>query len=360
MRLNPKAKFVMKGFSLILLLTLALVLSSNPVQAKKEELNLLIWCDHADPNLLRPFEEKHNVRINFKEYEATGVALALLEQSNPGDWDVFVCDTVDIARVAKLGLLAPLNESDFPFNDIYPEIRTPELNKLNGILYGVPEKFGYNTIAFNNSKVDPADMRDARVLWNPKYKGRVAIYDYYIPVIEMVAIGLGIKPSELNNSHLPQIKEKLFLMKEQAALVGDVVQVQTALATGEVDIIAGGGEYAVAGLHKENPALDWVLPDQGGVRWMQSIAVFADSKKKELAVKFLQYILSPEGQARLATSACYWAMPANSKAALDKEEKKILRWDEQPQFIPKSYHYLQPDEALDKAMLDVWTEFLQH
>ena len=84
------------------------------------------------------------------------------------------------------------------------------------------------------------------------------------------------------------------------------------------------------------------------------------SKKKELALKFLQYILSPEGQARLATSACYWAMPANSKAALNKEEKKILRWDEQPQFIPKSYHYLQPDEALDKAMLDVWAEFLQH
>ena len=93
---------------------------------------------------------------------------------------------------------------------------------------------------------------------------------------------------------------------------------------------------------------------------MQSIAVFAGSKKKELALKFLQYILSPEGQARLATSACYWAMPANSKAALNKEEKKILRWDEQPQFIPKSYHYLQPDEALDKAMLDVWAEFLQH
>ena len=58
----------MKGFSLILLLTLTLVLSSNPVQAKKEELNLLIWCDHADPNLLRPFEEKYNVKINFKEY----------------------------------------------------------------------------------------------------------------------------------------------------------------------------------------------------------------------------------------------------------------------------------------------------
>ena len=105
-------------------------------------------------------------------------------------------------------------------------------------------------------------------------------------------------------------------MKELAATVGDVVTVQTALATGEVDIIAGGGEYVVAGLHAENPALDWILPDEGGIRWMQALAVFKDSQRQDLAVKFVQWVLSPEGQARLATSACYWAMPANSKATL--------------------------------------------
>ena len=53
-------------------------------------------------------------------------------------------------------------------------------------------------------------------------------------------------------------------------------------------------------------------------------------------------------------------MPANSKAVLTAEQKKILRWDEQPKFLANSYFYLQPDEDFDKAMLDVWTEFLQH
>jgi spermidine/putrescine transport system substrate-binding protein len=234
------------------------------------------------------------------------------------------------------------------------------MHNVDGKLYAMPEKFGYNTIAYNSSKVDPADMRDAAVLWNPKYKGRIAVYDYYIPVIEMVAIGLGIKPADLNQSHLPAIKEKLFKMKELAAVVGDVVTVQTALATGEVDIIAGGGEFAVSVLHKENPALDWVLPDQGGVRWQQAIGIFAASKNKDMAKNFVRYILGPEGQGKLATSSCYWAMPANSKANLTPEQKKILRWNEQPKFLANSYFYLQPDEAFDKAMLDVWTEFLQH
>ncbi len=355
-----KSKSVVKAVLLFMVITFGFLTVSGPVQAARKELNVLTWCDHTDPDLLRPFEQKHKVRINMKEYDGTGVALALLEQSQPGDWDVFVVDSIDVARVVKLGLLAPLKEADFPFKDIFPQIRTPELHNIQGKLYAMPEKFGYNTIAYNNKKVDPADMRDAAVLWNPKYKGRIAVYDYYIPVIEMVAIGLGIKPTQLNKSHLPAIKEKLFAMKKMSKLVGDVVQVQTALATGEVDIIAGGGEFAVSVLHKENPALDWVLPNQGGVRWQQAIGVFAASKQKDLAVKFVQYILSPEGQGKLATSSCYWAMPANSKAVLTPEQKKILRWDEQPKFLSNSYFYLQPDEAFDKAMLDVWMQFLQH
>jgi spermidine/putrescine transport system substrate-binding protein len=92
---------------------------------------------------------------------------------------------------------------------------------------------------------------------------------------------------------------------------------------------------------------------------MQAIGVFETSKKKKLATEFVKYIVGPDGQARLATASCYWAMPTNSNAALGASEKKRLRWDEQPGFIANSYPYFIPDEALDKAMLEVWTEFLQ-
>ena len=46
------------------------------------ELNALVWCDHTDPALIQPFEEKHNVKVNLKEYEGTGAALAIVEQSH--------------------------------------------------------------------------------------------------------------------------------------------------------------------------------------------------------------------------------------------------------------------------------------
>jgi spermidine/putrescine transport system substrate-binding protein len=45
--------------------------------------------------------------------------------------------------------------------------------------------------------------------------------------------------------------------------VADVVAAQTALATGEVDIVVGGGEWLTAVLAAENPNLDWTIPKQG-------------------------------------------------------------------------------------------------
>jgi spermidine/putrescine transport system substrate-binding protein len=323
------------------------------------ELNALVWCDHTDPALLQPFEEANNVTVNVKDYDGTGVALGLIEQSQPGEWDVFVVDSVDVPRIVDAGLLAELNPDDYPWDDFFADVDLPGTHYQNDKLYAVPEKFGYNTIAFNRDNVSVEAMRDVESLWDPEYDGRIAVYDYYIPVMEQIAISLGIKPSDLTVEDLPAIEQRLMDLKPHVALIGDVVTTQTALATGEVDIIVGGGEFVTAVLTAENPAFDWILPDQGGIRWQQAIGVFADSEKKDLATKFVQYIVSPEGQARLATSSCYWAMPANSKATLIDAEKKILRWDEQEGFVGNSHPYFIPDTDLDAAMLDVWTRFLQ-
>ena len=340
----------------------AFLLGASSFAAAAESLNALVWCDHTDPALIEPFEQAHDVKVNLKEYEGTGAALSILEQSQPGDWDVFVVDGVDVPRIVEAGLLAPLPAGELPTGDLFPELVMAENHTRDGKTYAISEKFGYNTISFNQTKVDPADMNDMSVIWSDKYAGRMAVYDYYLPVIGMVAIGLGKNTADLTEADLPAIREKLFAMKASAKQIGEVVSSQTAIATGEVDVLVGGGEWVTAGLTTDIPELDWVLPEQGGVRWSQSIGVFASSTKPNLALEFVKYILSPEGQARLATSSCYWAMPANAKAAahLTEQQRRALRWDDQPGYLSRSQLYPAPSAELDAKMQDVWTEFMQH
>lgn len=346
-----------------LLLSTAIVALGLSTSARaQEELNALVWCDHTDPALIEPFEKANDVKVNLKEYEGTGAGLSIVEQSKPGDWDVFVVDGVDVPRVAGQGLLAELPKDKLPLGDIFPEVRMDENNAKDGKIYAVTEKFGYNTISYDKTKVDPADMEDLSKLWSEKYKGRIAVYDYYLPLIGITAIEMGKKTAGLTEADLPVIKDRLIALKKNARQVSDVVSSQTALVSGEVDIILGGGEWVTAGLTAEKPNLDWTVPKQGAVRWSQSIGVFKDSTKQDLALKFVQYILSPEGQARLATSSCYWAMPANQKAGavLNDQQKSALRWDKQAGYLKNTQLYPVVDADLDGKMQDIWTEMLQN
>lgn len=335
------------------------ILGLSHVQAMAADLNALVWCDHSDPNLLKPFEDANGIKVNVKEFEGTGAGLAIIEQSQPGDWDIMVIDSIDVRRGVERGLFEALPDGQLPVADLFPEVVMNAATVIDGKRYGITEKFGYNTIGFNKAKVDVKDMDSLSALTGPKYKGRIAIYDYYLPVIGMAAMAIGKKTAELTEADLPAIKEVLVKMKANAKAVTDVAASQTALATGEADILVGGGEWVTAGIAKENPDLDFSVPKEGAVLWSQSLAMFKDSKNKDMALKFIQYIMSPEGQARLATSSCYWGMPASTKAALTDEQKTTLRFAEQPEFLKRAQNYPAPSEDLDKKMQDMWTEMLQ-
>jgi spermidine/putrescine transport system substrate-binding protein len=352
----------MKNFTLKILPLTAAFLASTTALYAEGELNALIWCDHADAALLEPFEKKYDVRVNVKEYEGTAAGLAILDQSRPGDWDVLVIDGVDVARATDLNLLAPLPADQLPTASFFPEVVMAENNIVNGVQYAVTEKFGYNTIAYDKTKVDPGDLESMSGLWLEKYSGRIGIYDYYLPMIGMVGLEQGINTAELSADSVESLRERLYALKDASKQVGEVISSQTALATGEIDILFGGGEWLTAVVATENPNLDWTIPKEGAVRWAQSIAVLADSERKDLALEFVKYVTSPEGQARLATSSCYWGMPANAEAGqlLTDDQKAILRWDQQAEYLQKTQLYPVPDAELDRAMQDLWTDMIQH
>ena len=337
----------------------AMLLLASAAQAEGE-INALVWCDHTDPALLEPFEQAHDVKVNVKEYEGTAAGLAILDQSRPGDWDVMVIDTVDVGRAVDQGLLAALPD-DMGTGDFFPELVMADSNGRDGITYAVTEKFGYNTIAYDKTKVDPADMDDLSILWSDKYAGRIAVYDYYLPVLGLIGLEQATATADLTADSVEALRDRAYALKANARQVSDVVASQTALATGEVDILIGGGEWVTAVLSAENPALDWTVPSQGALRWSQSIAVLEDSENKDMATEFVKYIVSPEGQARLATSSCYWGMPANRAAGdvLTDDQKAALRWDDQDAYLANSQLYPVPDADLDLAMQDLWTDMLQ-
>src|SRR6218665_739896 len=106
-----------------MLLATAAALALTPVAASaQDELNALVWCDHTDPALIEPFEKANNVKVNLKEYEGTGAGISILEQSQPGDWDVMVIDAVDVHRIVDMGMMGEIPADALPKADMFPEL----------------------------------------------------------------------------------------------------------------------------------------------------------------------------------------------------------------------------------------------
>jgi spermidine/putrescine transport system substrate-binding protein len=159
-------KTVSGGLPGRMLLATAAVLAFSPASVMaQDELNALVWCDHTDPALVEPFEKANNVKVNLKEYEGTGAAISIIEQSRPGDWDVLVIDAVDVPRAIDMDILGEMPADKLPLGDLFPEVRMEETTTRDGKVYAVTEKFGYNTISYDKTKVDPADMEDLSVMW---------------------------------------------------------------------------------------------------------------------------------------------------------------------------------------------------
>ncbi|WP_308721465.1 extracellular solute-binding protein [Komagataeibacter xylinus] len=352
--------------------SLLAAMAPAPLWAADEVLNVLTWCDHEDPELLGPFEQANRVRIHFKDIDGTEAVRGILRQAQPGDWDVVIMEETAAAQLAAAGLLAPLDPADFPNTDIPPAIANPASGSYQGQLYSVPEKYGFHAVAFNQARVPAAEMDDINAPWQPSHNGHIAIYDSYLLILSYVALALGLDPAHLTEADLPALHDKLAALRANATLVGDTASVQQALADGQVDIVVGGGGWTTAGVDEggtvttadahapqPRPDLTFTLPRQGGIRWQHGISIVEASQRKALALAFAKYLRTPAAQARLATSSCYWGMPANTRAPLDDTTRAALHWAQQPAYIAASHTFPIVDDAMDAKLRALWADVMK-
>ena len=321
-----------------------------------ESLNILVWADHAGEDVLGPFKEKYGVHVNIKTFEMTPTAVATIQGSSPGFWDVIVVDDADVPLFVENGFIQPLDPARFDLSDFWDEYKHMPTCFIGDTMYAIPTKFGYQGLAYNTNFVDPADVESYACLWDDKYAGKIGFYYYPLQNVETLGFYLGLEPGPLTDEQLDQMADILRDIKKQLKMAGDVTGCQQALANESVYIIAGGAEFITAGMAQDGLPVTWTLPNEGGLRWNETVTLGAGAQNQELAELLIEYYISPEGQARLATSEAYWAMPTNSAASafLTGEQMEILQWDAQPGYLAISMNKVAvgADEAVWDALLE--------
>ena len=196
-------------------------------------------------------------------------------------------------------------------------------------------------------------------MWDPKFKGKVGIYGWYLPNMGNFGRYLGFEnPYDIGMDQLKQLEKTLLELKPQVATITLTASELIQALANESVWMAPAGNWAAVTLKEQGLPIEHVVPDEGAVSWTESLCITSDSKNPDLAEKFLQWMLSPEIQAKLAWADAFHAATPSRKAAqfLKPEQAEILRMTDAGVDIVKrvSPRQLPKDE---EAWKDVWLKF---
>ena len=161
-------------------LALLLVLAALPLVScgkKTPKLNLLVWEGYADPSFVADFERQYRCKVSASYMTSSDELVAKLRGGSAGNYDV-ISPSSDVATmIASAGLASPLELSKIPsYPRLSPQLTSMPLVRINSQVYGVPFMWGPNPLIY-----DTKTIRDApeswNVLWDPKYRGKISVWD---------------------------------------------------------------------------------------------------------------------------------------------------------------------------------------
>jgi spermidine/putrescine transport system substrate-binding protein len=307
----------------------------TPVPEPEAELFVYNWTDYIGEDVIPSFEDTYGVKVTYDFFANTEEAYAKLGNDG-GGYDVSVPISVDIPAFVEKGALLPLDKSLLPnIVNLGTEWSDPGYDPGNA--YSVPYMWWTTGVGYDSSIITEAPT-SSTALWDPRYDGHISMLDDFQEVFAMALIQLGYSA---NTTDAAQMDEALALLEQQKPLVR-VYSTDTigTLSSGDVWIgqIWGADTYAI---QAENENVLYYIPEEGGVKGSDTLAIFAGAQHPIAAHLFINHML--DAQVSAANTNYIYYMGPNA-AAQEFIDPAIL---EDPTLNPAKDLVAKLEELLD-------------
>src|SRR5229473_2718880 len=338
---------------------LALALASGACVKRKESLSLVVWEGYVAPATVHAFEESRHCKVMATYMGTSDELVAKLRGGSASNYDV-ISPSSDVATsIVRAGLAAPLDLSKIPsYNQLSARIRNSPLVKANGQTYGVPFVWGPNPLLYDTTAfAQPPDSWS--ILWNPKYKGKISLWDELSSVYMAAQVLDYDKPDpnqlyNLSDAQLEAVKKKLIELKPNIRKYWSTGGELTNLFQNHEVIAAMGWPLMTNELRKINVPIGETIPKENTTGWIDHLMITAASPRKELAQQFLEYMIEAQTQ-KLVTEVTHYT-PANpgTSQLLSADERKSLHLDDPDEYMKRIYFW--QDVPRRAKYNEIWNE----
>lgn len=270
------------------------------------ELYFYNWSDYIDPETLELFEQEYGVRVIYDTYDANEDMIAKVRAGNSG-YDIVVPSDYAVQIMVDEELVQPLDKS------LLTNIGSMNKNYLGVYFdpenrYSVPYLLGLTGIAYN-SEFFPNGVDSWSALFDPAnlsaIQGKFSMLEdeRETPGAALKFLGQSLNTTD---AALLQRAQELLIAQKPFLAAYNSADVNRKLASGEYVIAHAWSGMAMQsrnGLGDEfsgNPAINFVIPKEGGTIWMDNLVILSDSPNAYTAHVFINFLMRPEIAARNA------------------------------------------------------------
>lgn len=207
------------------------------------------------------------------------------------------------ARLIGLGYLQEIPFDDIPnASNLVPELQNPDWDPDG--TFSLPWQSGMTGIAYNIAETG-RELGSIEDLFDPEFKGKIGMLTELRDTVGLVMLGTGKDPAEATFDAAAEAFDRIDEAKSNG-------QIRQFTGNDYMDDLASGNFVACIGwsgdisqLALDNPDLRFVIPEEGGMRWSDTMVLPAGAENVANAATWMDYVYDPENAARITTFVGY-------------------------------------------------------
>lgn len=315
------------------------------------------WDSNGHPEYTEPFTKQTGVKVKLSYLSSEDAQFASLKTGSASDWDIVNPSLKGAWRYVKGGVLKPLDMSKIPNAKLLyePFAKTDKGKGEDGTVYALPYLWGLNPLVYRTDKHEEEPTYST--LFDPKYKGQLAMRDYALESIAIAGLHLGISRDtvfQMTDAELAEVKKALIaqkpLLRTYWSTIGDLTNL---FATGEVTC-AFSWRVPYDELRDKFP-MGMAKPKAGIMGWCDSVALPAHlpEDRMDIGHAFINYLLDKDYALTIAEIGNYATASSIVREQLSKEKQEAIFIDDLE--IMNSFMWpVAPDNYSD--WIKLWNE----
>jgi spermidine/putrescine transport system substrate-binding protein len=271
--------------------------SKSQSSSEPKKLYIFNWTYYTPDSVIAKFEKEYNCKVVYDSFDSNEAMFAKLKAGG-SSYDIVFPSADYVSIMINQKMLAPVDKAKITnWKNIDPAVLARSKDYDPDNKYSVPYYMGAAGVAVNKNKVKKYD-RDWSIFARKDLKDKMTMLD---DMREVMGDALAFQGKSVNTAKDDEVKAAEKLVNEgwkPNLLKFDAEAYAKLFATGETWVAQGYAESIYAEYDAAKRAdVDFFIPKEGGPLYIDSMVVMKDSKSKDLAFKFIDFIHRPENYA---------------------------------------------------------------